>query len=202
MASVLQVATIKDQGGNANAIEIANSSANVTINNLAAGTIGSAVTGLTGIKVVDTWRLTSSFSGEANPITSNLARVTSEWAVGAIGSAMTESSGIFTFPMTGIYLVEFHSNHSLNGYLQHGATYINSVISGTSSLIARNYLFIYKYNGTTYTNSYLSCMFDCTDTSTHKVSFSIADLSNTSLNTNSSGVMDYTTMRFYRLGDT
>jgi hypothetical protein len=44
MASVLQVATIKDQGGNANAIEIANSSANVTINNLAAGTIGSAVT--------------------------------------------------------------------------------------------------------------------------------------------------------------
>ena len=44
MASVLQVATIKDQGGNANAIEIANSSANVTINNLAGGTIGSNVT--------------------------------------------------------------------------------------------------------------------------------------------------------------
>tara|TARA_Y100000593_G_scaffold91670_1_gene181128 strand:- start:188 stop:775 length:588 start_codon:yes stop_codon:yes gene_type:complete len=44
MASVLQVATIKDSGGNANAIEIANSSANVTVNNLAAGTIGSAVT--------------------------------------------------------------------------------------------------------------------------------------------------------------
>ena len=43
MASVLQVATIKDQGGNNNAIEIANSSANVTINNLAAGTIGSGV---------------------------------------------------------------------------------------------------------------------------------------------------------------
>ena len=38
MASVLQVATIKDQGGNANAIEIANSSANVTINNLTATT--------------------------------------------------------------------------------------------------------------------------------------------------------------------
>jgi len=44
MASVLQVATIKDQGGNNNAIEIANSSANVTINNLAGGTIGSGVT--------------------------------------------------------------------------------------------------------------------------------------------------------------
>jgi len=53
MASVLQVATIKDQGGNANAIEIANSSANVTINNLAGGAIGSNVTfptGFVGIK--------------------------------------------------------------------------------------------------------------------------------------------------------
>ena len=39
MASVLQVATIKDSGGNANAIEIANSSANVTVNNLAAGVL-------------------------------------------------------------------------------------------------------------------------------------------------------------------
>ena len=51
MASVLQVETIKDSGGNANAIEIANSSANVTIGNLTAttaaingGSIGSAVT--------------------------------------------------------------------------------------------------------------------------------------------------------------
>ena len=44
MASILQVATIKDQGGNNNAIEIANTSANVTINNLAGGTIGNNVT--------------------------------------------------------------------------------------------------------------------------------------------------------------
>ena len=71
MASVLQVATIKDQGGNANAIEIANSSANVTINNLAAGTIGSAVTGFTGIKESDQWRLHTSFTGLATPISSN-----------------------------------------------------------------------------------------------------------------------------------
>jgi len=53
MASVLQVATIKDQGGNNNAIEIENSSANVTINNLAAGTIGSGVAVQDGFGVVD-----------------------------------------------------------------------------------------------------------------------------------------------------
>ena len=38
MASVLQVATIKPQDGAANAIEIANSNANVTINNLTSST--------------------------------------------------------------------------------------------------------------------------------------------------------------------
>ena len=43
MASVLQVATIKDQGGNANAIEIANSSANVTINHLTAALQGGSL---------------------------------------------------------------------------------------------------------------------------------------------------------------
>ena len=43
MASVLQVATIKDQGGNANAIEIANSSANVTINHLTAAIEGGSL---------------------------------------------------------------------------------------------------------------------------------------------------------------
>lgn len=43
MASVLQVNEIKDSGGNATGITVADSSANVTINNLAAGTIGSSV---------------------------------------------------------------------------------------------------------------------------------------------------------------
>ena len=67
MASVLQVATIKDQGGNNNAIEIANTSANVTINNLAAGTIGSAVTFPAGMVVnVTSNSNTSTVNSSAN----------------------------------------------------------------------------------------------------------------------------------------
>ena len=42
--SILQVNLIKDKGGNATGITVADTTANVTINNLAAGTIGSAVT--------------------------------------------------------------------------------------------------------------------------------------------------------------
>ena len=42
--SILQVNQIKDKGGNATGITVADSTANVTINNLAAGSIADAVT--------------------------------------------------------------------------------------------------------------------------------------------------------------
>ena len=42
--SILQVNQIKDKGGNATGITVADTTANVTINNLAGGAIGSAVT--------------------------------------------------------------------------------------------------------------------------------------------------------------
>ena len=65
MASVLQVATIKDQGGNANAIEIANSSANVTINNLTSST------GFPAGHVVQTTRSGSMSQGSHGTTTSS-----------------------------------------------------------------------------------------------------------------------------------
>ena len=61
-----------------------------------------------GLTVVDQWRLSATFSGDANPVTSNWERVDTA-GQGTLGSAMTESSGVFTFPSTGIYLVTFVS---------------------------------------------------------------------------------------------
>ena len=54
--SILQVNLIKDKGGNATGITVADSSANVTIGNLThtAGSIGSAVTGNWGWKLLQT----------------------------------------------------------------------------------------------------------------------------------------------------
>jgi len=111
MASVLQVATIKDQGGNANAIEIANSSANVTINNLAGGTIGSAVTGFAGIKNSQEWRLQTTHTS-----TANTASMMNNWARTGplIGTALTYSAASannrFEFPETGIWDIDFQCN--------------------------------------------------------------------------------------------
>ena len=205
MASVLQVATIKPQDGAANAIEIANSNANVTINNLAAGTIGSAVTGFTGPKVADVWRLNTVFSGVANPIT-NLTRATSS-NDGQIGSAMTVSSGVFTFPMTGIYQIIFKAQLKIqeaNLNLTYAGTSINKVISGTTTIIDQSYSMraATSSSATFYMHNISSVIFDCTNTSTDKVSFSTNDLSSTAVSTIHSTTQNITCMMFTRLGDT
>ena len=64
------------------------------------------VTGAGGINMYDMWRLTADATGNHEPISSNLERVDTA-SQSYIGSAMTQSSGIFTFPSTGIYLVTF-----------------------------------------------------------------------------------------------
>ena len=66
------------------------------------GTLSFADAGA-AITMADSWRLTADSSSNGD-ITSNLERV-DEASSGIIGTGMTESSGIFSFPETGIYLV-------------------------------------------------------------------------------------------------
>jgi|TARA_R110002012_G_scaffold76714_1_gene193945 hypothetical protein len=68
-------------------------------------TVGSAAVegGLSGY---DRWQMNSSFSGDAEPITANWAR-TGHGEFAKIGTGMTESSGVFTFPNTGVWEVKF-----------------------------------------------------------------------------------------------
>ena len=67
-------------------------------------TLGSNATGFAGIKEADQWRLTTNHTGSGGDLTSNFER-TDDLGYGQIGTGMTESSGIFTFPNTGIWLV-------------------------------------------------------------------------------------------------
>jgi hypothetical protein len=72
---------------------------------------GVDVSGITqGITEVDIWAVTANYTGDAVPISSNWARYTDDGA-GYTGTGMSESSGIFTFPSTGIWKIEFHHSH-------------------------------------------------------------------------------------------
>ena len=59
-----------------------------------------------GISMASQWRLNSTFTGDAKPITSNW-ELNDTTGYASLGRNMTQSSGVFTFPSTGIYLVRF-----------------------------------------------------------------------------------------------
>ena len=67
-----------------------------------------------GLEVADQWRLTTSLDVADAFITANLEQ-TDTGIQGNLGSSMTQSSGVFTFPSTGFYWVKANAQFSHNG---------------------------------------------------------------------------------------
>ena len=59
-----------------------------------------------GISQFDQWRFTGSPSGNQDPLSGSWERNDSSYD--KVGTGMTESSGVFTFPTTGIYLIFYN----------------------------------------------------------------------------------------------
>ena len=88
--------------------------ANITTAKIADDAVTAAKATGIGITMVDQWRYTTTTQGNVSPITSNLERIDGT-AQGTFGSSlMSESSGIFTFPSTGIYLVRLDVGAYIN----------------------------------------------------------------------------------------
>ena len=69
---------------------------------------GSALTGIAGgLTEVDTWRLTTSFTG--NNDWSSMERVDTD-AAGHVGTGLSNSGAVFSFPSTGYYLLTVTGN--------------------------------------------------------------------------------------------
>jgi len=159
---------------------------------------------VSGLTVADQWRLTANTNySSTTDLTSNLERVDTA-GQGTIGSAMTESSGVFTFPSTGIYLVNFHLISSILTPTRYLNAHILVTTNNSSYSIVgegRAGAFISE---STYTNNQASTssLIDVTDTSNVKVKFQviIGQTSNNQIYGSTS--LNLTTMTFIRLGDT
>jgi hypothetical protein len=155
-------------------------------------------TGFGGITMAQQWRKTANSTGNHDPISSNWEKADTDGA-GYIGSDMTESSGIFTFPSTGIYLIHFQAS------IEGAATQYNNVIISTTtnnssySSASEGYVFLNASNQ--YSSTVVSFIFDVTDTSTHKVKFVTypQDASTTLMGDSGN---HRTGVTFIRLGDT
>ena len=176
---------------------------------LASGTMlatdgdGSSLTGLTpGITAASQWRLTTSFTGAAAPIASNLEEVDTD-GYGTLGSSMTESSGIFTFPSTGYWLIEFTGEWWYSGDSRYNQAKIHTTTDDNTydSAAASTGGIAQAESSSTHTNGKASFIFDVTSTSTHKVRFCVAQ-SDASVTVYGSATVNLTHMTFIRLGDT
>ena len=154
-----------------------------------------------GITMADQFRLTTDLTGSANPITSNLARV-DEATFSGIGTGMSESSGIFTFPSTGIYLIHY----SIVVYISSTSDYCRGFIqvsndSGVNYDAAAVAYASAASTGTPFNSGSTQFIFDVTDTTTHKVCFRILQ-ANASNEVRGLSTQNATFMTFIRLGDT
>ena len=189
MSSILKVDQLKDSGGN-----------NIISSN-GSGTFTSSLPN-TGITMADQWRWTAGFTGNAIPITANWER--NDTSFDKIGTGMSESSGIFTFPSTGIYQVDTFTHMYLNSNSRYNEIAIQLSTDGGSnySVIADGYTSISRNTGeTTYANVSTKAIIDVTNTSNFKVSIKVTHHdTNTTVAGDSSNNNNATT--FIRLGDT
>jgi len=194
MSSILKVDQLQDSGGN-----------NIITSN-GSGTFTSSLPN-TGITEADMWRINAhySYSGSQSyvDLTANWERVDSD-GFGKIGTGMTQSSGIFTFGSTGIYLINYtmHSEtSSSNSRFVGGAirTTLDNSSYSEATEVNGNALASTMGSGvrTTVTAQFI---FDVTSTSTHKIKFAVASNVNSTTflgDTNSF----LTGVSFIRLGD-
>ena len=89
---------------------------------------------------IDQWRLTNTFNTNSAVISGTWARP-NDASYGRIGTGMTESSGVFTFPITGLWLVSTNFQINVRGADDLAGYYVQvSTDSGnTSDIIASAY---------------------------------------------------------------
>jgi hypothetical protein len=154
-----------------------------------------------GITEADQWRLTTTKTSitSSTIVDANWERVDT-YGFDKIGTGMSESSGVFTFPSTGYWLVLCQiyyratggTNAFIEAYLQ--TTTNNSTYDNISTIIDGGQA------SNDYGGLYGSFIFDVTSTTTHKCRLSVAAQVSCQINGNTNS--SFTSLTFIRLGDT
>ena len=162
--------------------------------------------GLPGITMVDQFRLNADFDIPTGNgfITSNLERSDTRGAASFGSIQMSESSGVFTFPSTGFYLIIFTAqfytsanNGNLQAFIEH--TTDNSSYERTARLQQSTN----ANQSLSFGSGAVQVLLDITDTSNQKIKFGVgAGPSGTPGVIRGDTDQNETTMMFIRIGDT
>ena len=118
-------------------------------------------------------------------------------------TGMSVSSGVFTFPATGIYLID----STIRAYNNNDISYVAQTIRTTNDNFSSNDIEAAQTfsswgnrSGTAYEAMHCNYIFDCTDTSTHKFRMRYASTATVTVQGNTDANETYVTI--IRLGDT
>jgi len=171
------------------------------------GTVSGAGGG--GITQYQQWRLTinslNTNQSDAD-ITSGLEIVDTNSSQ-TLGSNMTESGGIFTFPSTGVYLITYTGNaYSPDASDDRGVYFkIKTTVNNAQYSIAADLLQLLLWtpnSNAQYNTASVSAVFDVTDTSTHKCKFGWGTSQGTSIYLRGDTSQTQTNFQFMKLGET
>ena len=141
-----------------------------------------------GITEYDRWRLTTGFTGDdsSTPIASNLSRVSGNYNLNfPLGTGMSESSGVFTFPSTGWWKIDVgfatRTTNTNNSATSYNFIYIQVTEDNGSNWATPCEVNSGWHSGeyTQYQSGYGSTVLDITDVSNDKVRFTFDTHNNT-----------------------
>tara|TARA_B100000287_G_scaffold199335_1_gene188339 strand:+ start:158 stop:736 length:579 start_codon:yes stop_codon:yes gene_type:complete len=192
MSSELKVDTISEK----------TSAAGVTIDSVLIkdGNVdGVDVSGITqGITELDQWQLTANLTASADPITTFVRP--SGTLQAKVGTGMSNSSGIWTFPSTGYWKITVHALFSNASDNQDGDMIIYSSANNGTDWDEIGYT-AYMGNQSDFSSSSLSVLVDITDLSNHKIKFRFND-NQGGCNLLGESTKNRTMFEFMRIGDT
>ena len=159
-----------------------------------------------GLTVADQWRITSdlafSTAATAQLISANLEQIDADWN-GTIGTAMSVSSGIFTFPSTGIYDVQFvinmYRDNHMNGYC--GGQIQATTNDSAYSIATFQYQHLPDTAGVN-ASVFMNVLIDVDDVANVKVKFMLIGEDSGGFSARGNTSDNSTYMTFKRLGDT
>jgi len=194
-------------GGGSVSIQAPSSSSNNRVFTLP-DTADATLSTVNGVTEADTWRLNDSYGNTdgstliQDPIQNNLVRI-NQSIQGYLGTGMTVSSGIWTFPSTGYWLVI--AQVCMNGVANKESRYNGVTIMGTTNNssyvdLSRGYTMFEDYTTSRFMSFTISTVCDITDVSTHKVKFKSTTLNNTRVIGDTDE--EQTSFKFIKLADT
>ena len=154
-----------------------------------------------GITMADQWRLTADTNESTNAdVTSNWERNDSS-GYGSLGTGLTESSGIFSFPSTGIYLIIFTASYITIGNDTFTQFQLNTTLDNSSYNLVSEAIGGNGSSNTTITTGSAQFIFDVTNTTNNKFKFSTLNFA-TSTRLKGDTSVNETHFTAFRLGDT